>query len=180
MDTIPTIHSMKELIKNLTYGGGYDGYQGILNSLDLDKNEIHELTEWSNEHYTRICLAKLDVLELYLICWENDHKTPIYDLNNVNAWIYIIEGELTEEVYHKPSGNNPPNLKDTNKLKQGDFTETTDSTNMHRLVNSYPGRTISLHIFMDNMDKWHVYDPKKQSMREETFNAHHTRDLTLQ
>ena len=177
MRTLSQITSLPQLIKNLVYGGGYDGYQGILDSIEFDRKEVKPYCHWSKKHYVRISLARMDVFELYLICWEKGQETPIYQLNHVNAWVYVLEGELTDEEYRLPSNNEAPIPYQKNILQKRKYTETSDNVGLHKLINSHKGRTISLHLFMDEVNKWQVFNPKTKELEEHDFKTHFTYDL---
>jgi predicted metal-dependent enzyme (double-stranded beta helix superfamily) len=177
MSTIPTIKSINQLFKNLIYGGGYDGYQGILKSIDFDGKSIEHLCHWNNDYPTRIGLAKMDTFELQLICWEEGQEIPIHDHEFVDSWIYVLEGELLEEEYKSSGAGSPPMIFRSSKLNKGEFTFASDSIGLHKLMNTNKGRSITVHVYTGILEKWHIYNEKNGQRSEEVINCDFEYDI---
>src|SRR5690606_30719654 len=99
--TIDKITTMEELVDALKNKPKEVGYLEIMKSIDIPLGEFERYYTWNDNHYTRNCLIKTDAYELLLICWEKGQTSPIHDYSSKEAWIHILQGELTEECFHK-------------------------------------------------------------------------------
>ena len=139
------INSLKDLIKSLKYGSEDKSNTEILKNIKFGFKEIEHLCFWDRDNYSKISIDKNGFGELVLICWEKDQQSPIHDHDLDEAWTYIIKGEITEEIYN--SGNNSQ-LEETIILEQtGISSIKSESNKVHRLINSFNGRSVSLHLY---------------------------------
>jgi len=137
------IYNLKELIdalKNKTVS-----YAQVLEKINFKFKELEHLCFWDEESYSKISLEKEDCFELVLICWERDQYSQIHNHNNIEAWTYILKGELTEEVY---TANNTV-IENSTILSQKNISCLTKQSNkIHHLINSHNGRSVSLHLYV--------------------------------
>jgi len=140
------IYNLKSLISALKIITPNDSYTKIMSEINFGFKEIEHLCFWDNDNYSKISIEKDELYELVLICWEKEQQSPIHKHNLTEAWTYILKGELTEKIY-VGTEKNPP-LENTIILTQKDISSIKkESKKVHRLINSYNGRSVSLHLY---------------------------------
>lgn len=139
------IYNLKDLIITLKNKDDNVSSSEILKEIEFGFKEIEHLCFWDRDNYSKISIDKNGFGELVLICWEKDQQSPIHKHNINEAWTYVLKGELTEEVYNS---DNDTTIDNNFILTQRDFTSITKESNkVHRLINSYNGRSVSLHLY---------------------------------
>ena len=137
------IYNLKDLISTLNVKDYSNSYFEILKEIQFGFKEIEPLCFWDRDNYSKISIEKNDLCELVLICWEKDQESRLHNHDIDEAWTYVIKGELTEEIYDDNS-----TLENTKTLTQkGISSIKKDSNKVHRLTNSYNGRSVSLHLY---------------------------------
>ena len=140
------IYNLKDLINALKAKAINESYSTILNEIQFSFKDIEHLCFWDSDNYSKISIEKGELYELVLICWEKEQQSPIHGHNLDEAWSYILKGELTEEIYLSAEENSE--LDSTNILSTKKIScIKRDSKKVHRLINSYNGRSVSLHLY---------------------------------
>ena len=159
MYTVPKIKTLDQLKSYLHSGPGYDGYDVLLKSVQLNEEEYKGLCRWDAEHYVRIGLEKTDSYELILICWELGQSSAIHDHSGSEGWVMVLEGELTEKVYYQNNADGGAlNLKEATLIVPGDIAYITDSYGYHSMIGSDKQRTVSLHLYAPAVDSFNLYN----------------------
>ncbi|PCJ27631.1 MAG: hypothetical protein COA97_03160 [Flavobacteriales bacterium] len=139
------ISNLNDLINALNCNGEADSNTQILKRIKFGFREIEHLCFWDRDNYSKISIEKNEACELVLICWEKDQKSAIHDHDLDEAWTYILKGELTEEIF---SSVDSSTVEKTLVLKQKAVSSIRKESNkVHRLINSYNGRSVSLHLY---------------------------------
>jgi len=143
--TESNIYTLKDLINALKNRSNNKPYSEILNKIQFGFKQIEQLCFWDKDNYSKISIDKNGFGELVLICWEKDQKSPIHNHTNNEAWTYILKGNLTEEIY---TINDKDTVEKFISLKEKDFSSIKKESNkVHRLINSFDGRSVSLHLY---------------------------------
>jgi len=150
---ILTIH---DLINQL-YNTSKEDYNSIFENLQLNKKLFEEYESWSQKKYTRNCIYNDEQFELILLCWEKGQETSIHCHGGEECWLYLLEGEIEEVLYNKDEN---VTQKDIRKLQKLESSYINDSIGLHRLKNSFEGRTITLHLYAKPIKKCTFYDEK--------------------
>ena len=80
-----------------------DAYEAVfLNNLP-NRDRYERWLTFYPEHYARNCVVRTDSYELIMICWEKDQKTLIHDHDSKEGWVAVLEGELSDKRYVKPT-----------------------------------------------------------------------------
>jgi cysteine dioxygenase len=166
MKPIQSIAELEEVMKNHDPNVSY--FQ-IMKSIDIPYDEFERHFSWKEEHYTRNSIIKNDTYELLVICWEEGQDSPIHDYDSKEAWIHIIRGQLKEEKYVK-RGDGPMEKVSTVTLGVNDFSYMSGHVGLHRYVNTYESRTVSLHLYVNPLKHWNEYDPATDSFRVRTVD----------
>lgn len=137
------IYNLKDLIGALKSKD--ESYSKTLNEIQFGFKEIEHLCFWDSDDYSKISIEKNELCELVLICWEKDQQSLIHDHDLDEAWTCVLKGELTEEIY---SMDDSSTIENTIILSQKNISSIKGESNkIHRLRNSYNGRSVSLHLY---------------------------------
>jgi len=130
-------------------------YSSILKEFCSDSSLFNDYQSWSQKKYTRNCIYHDDSFELILLCWEKGQETSIHCHGGEECWVYLLEGEMEEVLY-----DNDENVtkKDIRRLQKSELSYINDTIGLHRLKNSFDGRTISLHLYAKPIKKCTFYD----------------------
>ncbi len=150
--SITTVAELVDTLKNKPAGSSY---LNIMKNIEIPQREFERFYTWSDEHYTRNCLVRTDEFELLLICWEKGQESPIHDFDSHEAWIHPIHGQLTEERFRLY--DNKLEKVSSVILGTSEFSFMTDPIAIHRYINSYESRTISLNLYAKPIGKWKEY-----------------------
>jgi cysteine dioxygenase len=154
--SVPNI-ATKEALVNALQNGARKSFNDIFRSIDVPASNFKEVCSWSNDSYTRNCLACTDEFELILICWEKGQITPIHDHGGEECWVKIIDGSIKETIY-EPSDQNLPKPIRTLFPKTGDVTYMVDFMGCHRLENKTDGRAMTLHLYAKPINSCNIFD----------------------
>ena len=150
------IQTINELVTALSEGERTK-YTHIVQSLDLHKSDLEEFCSWSQDSYTRNCIADNEDYELILLCWEKGQVTPIHDHGGEECWVKMIDGHMRETIYKK-SVDGELNVVKSSETKPGDMAYMIDFMGFHQLENLSDGRAMSLHLYAKPIRKCNVYN----------------------
>jgi cysteine dioxygenase len=140
----PKIYTLTDLKDALKEKDDKTSFSNILSKIQFGFKEVEHLCFWDPDNYCKISIEKGEDCELVLICWENGQQSPIHNHELKEAITYVMKGEITEEIYDETKAE----LEKTVILKNKDISKITeDEKKTHRLINSYNGRSVSLHIY---------------------------------
>lgn len=166
-----SIESLTELIEALNEGER-TAYNHKIHALDIRKLVLDEIISWSDECYTRNCIAQGDDFELILLCWEKGQVSPIHDHGGEECWVKVIEGEFRETLYKKDEMGELHVIKSIHS-SAGDVTYMVDFMGCHRLENLSNKRSLSLHLYANPIRRCNVYNEvsKKFVMKELSYDT---------
>lgn len=161
--TIPIIKTLQELKRNLNLGPGYGGYIDLLKALKLEEKEWKPICNYSDKNYTRNCISSCEDYELILMCWNKDQASPIHSYDFQEGWIKVLKGELTIETYQIDKASKQVEIKEKIVIVEGEYTYLNDNMGFHKVINTSKGETASLHLHIDRIDQWEVFDIENKS-----------------
>jgi cysteine dioxygenase len=124
-------------------------YTKLLDKIRFSFKDIEHLCFWDSDDYSKINVGSGDNFKIDLICWENDQESVIHDHSEKEAWTYIIKGELTEKRFEPVNGYGEFNLIGQNILAHRKTSCLKNDDNLkHKLINSFQGRSVSLHLYL--------------------------------
>lgn len=134
----------------------------IVSQLDLSPEAFEAFATWSEEGYTRNCVARTDDYELLLLCWDQQAETPIHGHGGQDCWVYQIEGTV-EEIRVKE--DNTGELQETHRmdLAPGKISYMNDDMGYHKIRNPFRQRAMTLHIYAKPIDACKVFDPENEA-----------------
>lgn len=140
------IYSLKDLINSLKNKDTNNSYSEILENIQFGFKDVEHLCFWDRDNYSKIRIEEDEHFELVIICWEIGQQSPIHACKVDETWMYIVKGELTEEIYSEDIEN--PILGNTIVLSRKNISSIKKESNtVHRLTNSYNGRSVSLRLY---------------------------------
>ena len=169
MEAVSTkkITSVEQLIDALNRADEFNGYLHIMKLIDIDEREFEKYYTWNDEYYTRNCISKTDNYELMLICWEKGQRSPIHDFDSNEAWIHPIRGRLIEERFRLPRNGEGLEKVSSVVLGPSEFSYMTEPISIHRYINIFDSRSVSLNLYSKPVTKWKVYNEKTGEYSEE-------------
>ena len=125
--------------------------------MNIPPSDFKAYEFWSEEGYTRNCLARTDSYELLLLCWDAHQGTPIHCHNGEECWVYVIDGELEEKRYEMNESDDLV-LVEKSISQASDLSYMSDEMGYHLLRNTKSQRAMSLHLYMNPIDECSIYD----------------------
>lgn len=104
-------------------------------------NDWEDYINFSDVKYTRNNVFSDDIIEMVVICWNDNQKSGIHDHPDNGCLMKILQGEITEECY-----NNKLELVKINNNKINDIGYQEGKTGLHNIINSN-NKSVSLHIY---------------------------------
>ena len=153
-------------------------YNRILKNFDFSVVNFKSFESWSYHNYTRNCLHKDAHFELILICWEHGQETKIHDHNGEDCWVYLLEG-LMEEVYYTFNKKHQLQEIGARNILPQQLTFMNDTIGYHKLRNSHPGKSISLHLYAKPIDNCKYFNEISQRFEEKTLTYDTFMSLTV-
>jgi cysteine dioxygenase len=140
-------------------------YLKLLQDLNFTAGDFIEYINFSSEKYIRTCVAKGDDFELILLCWEKGQKAPIHGHDGSEGWAFVVQGEFEEKRYILNPNTNQLNQKFKVRMSDNEICHTsTDKSEFHSIANVNNGRSITLHLYKNPIEKCRVYDEKSGEM----------------
>jgi cysteine dioxygenase len=115
-----------------------------LESACIDINDLDEYLFWNDSNYTRNLIAKTEVYELYLCCWEPNQCSELHDLNGQVGWVKVLQGALEVKSVNKSDINNSD--FSIHHLNIGDMYCHQSDQQVYAISNTSNKRVVSLHL----------------------------------
>ena len=167
------IRSVEQLVEKLDSTDPLE-YAKVIKRVKMTKRDLAAYITWKKDGYTRNCLARNQIYELILLCWDVDAKAPIHGHGGKNCWVYQVQGSVEEIRFTQEEGN----LKETNRqvLSEGKLTYMNDRMGYHMIGNISNERAMTLHLYASPIDACKVYNEQKdcfeiKEMRYHTFKG---------
>ncbi len=151
------IATPEELIAQLNHCTGRELGQA-LKKASLDATSFEPFATWQKGTYTRNCLAKTNAYELLLLCWDVEAVTPIHCHDAQDCWVYALSGNLVEQRFDVDPVTDELVQTHTMNIKSGQMTFMTDDMGFHDLKNIGNSRAMTLHLYMNPIEKCRVYN----------------------
>lgn len=173
LSDILEINSIKRLVLALKNVKTESEYKKLVKQLNIPLSDYEPYTHFSQDNYTRNCIARTETFELILICWEKGQETPVHCHNNQECWVYVVKGAFEEHRF-KESNKEEKDLEVLNALslaKDG-ISYMNDDMGFHSLANAHDGRSMSLHLYMNPIDECNVFNEVQGEFERKTMAYH--------
>ncbi len=129
---------------------------GILKRIDIPVSDFAQYATWTEDGYTRNCIARRDGFEFILLCWEPGATTPIHGHGGQDCWVYQVDGSVRERRYQESNGA----FETTNDmtLNAGGLCYMHDRMGYHSLSNEADKRSMTLHVYANPIDRCEVFN----------------------
>lgn len=156
MEKIESIQKLIYILENCEK----EDYPTIPKNLNVPIEKFKDFAYFSNEDYTRNCIAKNSNFELLLLCWNPGQETPIHCHNSQECWVVILDGILEEEKFLYNYDK-----KELIQTEEAELTGTvisymTDDLGYHLLRNPSKNKSISLHLYVNPIDECSTICPE--------------------
>ena len=98
------------------------------------------ISEFSDNKYTRNIGYSNNIMEIVVICWNNNQESGVHDHPEYGCIMKVLEGELEEDIYREKE------FVCTNKLIKDNIGYQEGKTGLHNIRNGNH-KTISLHVY---------------------------------
>jgi len=173
------ITTVPELVEALYSNKSSFCFLDIMKRVDISKPAYERYYTWSDDHYTRNCIAKSKEFELLLVCWEKGQFSPIHDFDSHAAWIHTIHGKLREERYRIRPDRKGVEKMSSVSLDELDFSYIGGKVGIHSYKNIYESRSISLILYVGPLEKWKEYELNSPETREVTVTHDSFHEMQL-
>ena len=132
------ISTVTALTKALSTSTGKE-FSALVNKLELSSEDLEPFISWSDQTYTRNCIARDDHYELVLLCWNGHQTTPIHCHGGEECWVMMIEGVLKEDRFDLHD-DNTISLSNVMEIQGHQISYMNDNMGLHRLSNNSADR----------------------------------------
>ena len=160
------IKSVSELIQELLNMSINDTYGSVMKRVELDPLDLEKYISWNTEHHTRNLLFKCTEFELLLACSLPNQKTAIHNYGHQQGWAVVISGEMTEVRYLGSESFNSIVEISKHILRPESVSYINDYQGMHQFINSYDGKTLTLHLFVHPFEFYKRYNTELEAFEE--------------
>lgn len=154
------ITRLDELLSILPQCSGPD-YLALVDQMDIPPEDFLAHATWEADRYTRNCLARSEDYELLLLCWDAQQDTPIHCHGGEECWVYNIEGGLLERRFEEDEKGLPRMIAEE-QLPTGGLSYMNDDMGFHSLHNLSDRRAMTLHLYMNPIDRCRIYHPEEE------------------
>lgn len=136
----------------------FQGYKKVAGLLNIPLEDWAPYALFSEEKYTRNCVARTEAYELVLLCWEPGQITPVHCHNDQECWVHVVQGNFVEQRYRSKEDNAPLSPDQELHLMTERTSYMNDGMGYHLLKNSAEGRSMSLHLYAAPIDRCRIYN----------------------
>lgn len=165
------IQSLEQLLEVLPECSGTD-YVELVKDMHISADELKPYAFWSEDFYTRNCIARTDDYELLLLCWEPGQTTPIHCHGGQECWVYLVQGLLEEIRYDLEENSNELSRQNKMRLKEEQFSYMNDDMGLHSLENISQRSAMSLHLYMNPIDECRIFDQETDTVSLKKIEYH--------
>lgn len=165
---IPSIKTISELKRNINLGPGYGGYTEILKAINIPFKDWKAICNFSDKKYTRNCISSCDEYELLLMCWNKDQHSPIHSYHFQESWLKVLKGKLTIDVYQINKEDMRTVRTGSITIGEGEYIYLNDNMGYHSIRNSGNDSTTSLHLNIDRVKEWEVFNEDSKTINKVT------------
>lgn len=169
---LKSISSLKQLVNTLPHCSGHQ-YVEIAGKMEIPLEDFEPFAFWNNETYTRNCIDRGEGYELILLCWEKGTDTPIHCHGGEECWVYGLKGEILEKRFDFSGDEQNIEVTKVERMKTDSISYMNDNMGFHKLINVGDGRAMTLHLYMNPIDRCRVYDEDKEEFKYAEL-AYHT------
>ncbi len=169
----PRTHSLKQFILRLRDAnrrGGPEAIEQVLREGSLHRRAVEPFALRREGRYTRTLVYRDEDLEVLVLGWGRDARTPIHGHDGQECFLTTITGELEVADYRLIAGGQEPGYALVERvgprrtLLPGAMDHRGPEAELHSVrTGARSGYAISLHVYSRPIDTCLVYDPRRSS-----------------
>lgn len=130
----------------------------ILESVELNKEEVESLAAFDQDNYCRKRLFRNDHSEILILSWLNGQRSKIHDHLDTACGVKVLHGEATETRFETAASGHIYATKSA-LFGKGNVTVSKDN-DIHQISNLQADDKplMTLHIYSPPLHKFHLYD----------------------
>ncbi len=132
---------------------------GILKRIDIPVSDFAQYATWSDEGYTRNCIARRDGFEFILLCWSPGAITPIHGHAGQDCWVYGVDGSVREKRYKQTDASFE--VTSDMSLEAGKLCYMHDRMGFHTISNETDKQSMTLHVYANPIDRCEVFNEER-------------------
>ncbi len=140
----------------------------VAGQLSRYASEHQDWRSWAffdDDCYTRNLVHHEEQFELLLLCWGAGQKSPIHNHEGQRCWMAVLEGEVSETLFHVPAaalasapGAAPMKKGNSRVCPQGQVAFITDEIALHEIASAGGKPAVSLHLYSRPFSSCQVFD----------------------
>ena len=155
---------IEKLINCINNCNGKDYIEAITN-LGLSVDDFEGQIHFSEEKYTRTCIANEENFELILLAWSKGQKTPIHNHDGKEGFVYALEGMFREVQYNYNETTKKLEETASAVLLENQVAYAEENINgFHSIENLNDGNSLSLHLYVKPILNCLVYNEEKNEI----------------
>jgi cysteine dioxygenase len=163
MSPRPIHDLMTDLDRDLLAGAKGAGIVPLLEAYARDHDDWRHYARHAPDRYTRNLVGRSELFELMVICWREEHVSPIHDHDGQRCWMVVLEGTMQETLFDlstpSASGTEAPlRTRSTRSLEPGQVCYITDDIALHE-IRPLHGPGVSLHLYANPIATCRTFDP---------------------
>jgi cysteine dioxygenase len=114
-------------------------------------NDWEKYCKFCNVSYKRNLVHINDLFDIYVICWNNNQKSPIHDHAPNGCIMKVLQGQINQHLF-------TPDVKFIKQVvnNEGNVSYIDNNIGLHKIVNGN-NKTVSLHVYSPPLYKGNIY-----------------------
>lgn len=164
------INSLLELVSKFK-SGEYEIVKN-LKELNITFDEVKDYLFWSDNKYTRNCIAHNDEFELVALCWEPGQYTAIHSHNEQECFVKVVKGTFEELKFEYQPDSESMIQFSKEVLEEQSLSINGSDEPYHSLKNVSNDRAVTLHLYMSPIKECLVFDRKSSQLQTKQLSYH--------
>ena len=114
-------------------------------------NDWEKYCKFCNVSYKRSLVYINDLFDIYVICWNNNQKSPIHDHAPNGCIMKVLEGQINQHLFTS-------DVKFIKQIvnKEGNVSYIDNNIGLRKIING-DNKAVSLHIYSPPLYKGNIY-----------------------
>ena len=162
MKTTPLLSLCQELSREFARDPKGARAANLLARYAIEHQDWRSWALFDAECYTRNLVQHEEQFELLLLCWGAGQKSPIHNHEGQRCWMAVLEGEISETLFHFPDAKDAGALivpKGPARIcAQSQVAFITDEIALHEIAAAGNRAAVSLHLYSRPFSTCQVYE----------------------
>jgi len=136
-------------------------------------SQIKKQINFSEEHYTRTCIFKNDILEVLLLAWNPMQITEIHNHQGNACYWKVLSGSITEKTFEWDEANKQLEYREEKILSESESGFDNNELFFHQILNNSDKPAITIHIYSKPLKTCLVYDSQTKATDSKILTNHY-------